>query len=425
MPLTKVSFSMITGAAVNVLDFGAVDGADSTSAFIAAAATGKPVNMPQGEFILSAPVTFQSGLFGSGAGDVNASGKTKITLTATGQLIVGDWYCNWDGFEVRSAVNNKVMVSCPGKSYWTFTNFVINKIGAATGQVGIEFNTSTASIYFCRVDNFSLRVDYPVVISGSASVEVFNANKIGMSVAGNKWFDFLSAITVNAEVNACDTNEFGGYFESGVNILTFNGVALRQNRFRLVSDLVTRVWNSAVVMTPIDKNLWEILDESGNTSGGITFAGVFPQHQIFIGPASTKARATNSIAEPIANAVATIVTFDSEQFDTLSELSPGLGKFEPRNAGYYQVEGGCRSSEVAWAAAQLWQISVYKNGFEYATGDRNQGIAATVQKSSYVSALIYMNGTTDYIDLRILHNQGGTVNLNTTPTANYIQITRV
>jgi len=107
---------MIRGAMVNVLDYGAVGNGstDDTAAFTKAAATGKPVWMPQGDYLVNEPVTFSSGLFGAGAGDANTGGKTKIALTGTGQLIVGDWYCQWDGFEVRSAVNNKTLIKNPG-----------------------------------------------------------------------------------------------------------------------------------------------------------------------------------------------------------------------------------------------------------------------------------------------------------------------
>ena len=154
MALTQVTYAMISGALVNVRDYGAVgDGVtDDTAAFTTAAALGKPMWMPQGDYVVSAPVTITSGLFGAGAGDANTPNKTKITLTSTGQLIVGDWYCQWDGFEVRSSVNNKTMIKNDGQSYWTFTNFVVNKISTATGQVGIEFDTTDASIYFNRLD---------------------------------------------------------------------------------------------------------------------------------------------------------------------------------------------------------------------------------------------------------------------------------
>jgi len=422
MALTKVTYSMISGALVNVQDYGAdpTGATDSTTAFTAAAALGKPMWMPQGEYIISSPVTITSGLFGAGAGDANTSGKTKITLTSTGQLIVGDWYCQWDGFEVRSSVNSKTMIKNGGQSYWTFTNFVVNKISTATGQVGIEFDTTDASIYFNRLDNINIRCDYPVKITGN-STQVFNANKIGMGVGGNKWFDFLSAITVDSTVLACDANEFGGYFESGTNVLSFNGVALRQNRFRIISDVVTHIWNSVVVVN--DMNMWEILD------GGFTYQGTQPQNQLFIGPASTKVRANDtSSTGSIPNATATIMTFDSQEFDTLSEFTPGNGKFEPLYDGYYQVSASAITAAYTWPSATRFEIRIYINGNLYQSGiyaASQTSSAVSMKMTSSVDTLLYLNGGVDYMEIKIIHNQGGSINLDNDPRFNFVSITRV
>ena len=407
---------------VSVKDFGAVgDGVtDDTVAFQNAAATKKPLWMPQGDYIVSQPVVFESGLFGAGAGDSNVSGKTKITLTGTGQLVVAEWFCNWDGFEVRSAVNGKTLIKNQGVSYWTFTNFVIAKIGAATNQIGIDFDTSTASIYFARLDNTNIRCDYPIRISGNGT-QVFNANKIGMGVGGNKWFDFLSAITVDAGVLACDANEFGGYFESGTNIITFNGVALRQNRFRLILDFVTRVWNSTVVVN--DTNIWEILD------GGFTLTGTRPQNQIFIGPPSTKIRATDtsSTAALVSGAVTTM-TFDGAQFDTLSEFSNGLGLFEPKYAGYYEVDAQALTQAYTWPSGTRFEVQIFKNGSLYASGMYNASETASavnIQRSGSITSIVYMNGTTDTLEIKLVQNSGGNVSLATSPTYNFINISRL
>jgi hypothetical protein len=422
MALTKIPYSMISGALVNVQDYGAdpTGVSDSTAAFTTAAALGRPLWMPQGDYIISSPVTITSGLFGAGAGDTNTPGKTKITLTSAGQLVVGDWYCQWDGFEVRSSVNNKTMIKNDGQSYWTFTNFVIAKISTATGQVGIEFDTTDASIYFNRLDNINIRCDYPVKITGN-STQVFNANKIGIGVGGNKWFDFLSAITVDSTVLACDANEFGGYFESGTNVLTFNGVALRQNRFRLILDVVTRVWNSTVAVT--DMNLWEILD------GGFTYQGTQPQNQIFIGPASTKVRANDtSSTGSIPNATATIMTFDSEQFDTLSEFAPGTGKFEPKFSGYYQVSASAVTGAYTWPTGTRFEIRVYVNGNLYQSGTyaaSETSSAASIKMTSAVNTLLYLTGNSDYLEIKLVSNQGGAIALDNDPRFNFVSIARV
>lgn len=406
---------MVDGAPVNVKDYGAVgDGShDDTAAFQAAAATGQPVYMPYGEYVISSPVTFNGNLMGAG----QDSGQTIIKLTGTGQLRPGDWYAEWRSFQVKSAVNNLTFIKNSGISYWTLTDVLINKTDSATGQVGIEFDTSSASIYFNRVDNFAIRLDYPVKISGN-STQVFNANKIGMGVGGNKWFDFASAITVDAGVLACDANEFGGYFELGTNVITFNGVALRQNRFRLIVDAVTRIWNSAVAVS--DMNLWEVLD------GGFTYTGTQPQNQLFVGPVSTKVRASNSASQSIPNASATVLTYDAEQFDTLSEFASGSGVFTPRYAGYYLVSAQSTSDSVAWDAGERWEIRVYKNGSNFASGEWSAVDAAvTTQRSSSVETVVYLNGTTDTLDVRLIHNQGGNVNTSASAVQNYVSIIRV
>lgn len=69
MSLTKVSYSMISGAAVNVLDYGAVAGQDSTTAIQAALNTGKDVYIPT----VSTP--FLSG---------------NLTVSTAGQTIFGN-----------------------------------------------------------------------------------------------------------------------------------------------------------------------------------------------------------------------------------------------------------------------------------------------------------------------------------------------
>ncbi len=312
------------------------------------------------------------------------------------------------------------MIKNNGCSYWTFTNFVVSKIGVATNQVGIDFDTSTASIYFNRLDNLNIRCDYNVKITGNGT-QVFNANKLGMGVGGNKWFDFLSAITVDSTVLACDANEFGGYFESGVNVLTFNGVALRQNRFRIISDVVTHIWNSAVTVN--DMNMWEILD------GGFTYQGTQPQNQLFIGPTSTKVRANDtSSTGSIPNATATIMTFSSQEFDTLSEFSPGNGKFEPLYDGYYQISASAITGAYTWPSGTRFEIRIYVNGNFYQSGiyaASQTAAAVSIKMTSSVDTLLYLNGGVDYLEIKLLHNQGSAINLDNDPRFNFVSITRV
>jgi hypothetical protein len=397
--------------AVSLVDFGGVVGADCTTALTNAAATGKPIILPYGDIIISAPVTISSSMYGAGTDD----NQTTITLTGTGQLIVGDWWCNWSGFLLRSAVNNKIFVKAPAISYFKFTNFRVEKQSAATGQIGIQFDTSIASCYFNKLDDFKFSIDYPVDIIGN-STNVFNANDLGGTMRGY-WSNFQSAITCSGQA-ATDGNLFGGYFETGTNAFNLTAGALRQNRFKMVLDAVTRAFNGSAVT---DINTWEIL-----SGGAFTWAGTYPQNQIFIGLDSTKVRATNATASSIANAAAIVLTFDTEVTDLLSEFVHTTGIFTAKNAGYYAVDAAAYSASVAWDAGERWEIKVYKNGAEYSRGDVSIADAATTrQRMARVVTQVYLNGTTDYIDVRVLHNQGAAVALDGTAIANYIDITRL
>lgn len=393
-----------------VEQFGAKGGTDSTAAFIAAAATGKPLRIGYGDFTINSPVTIAQRVRGSGADD----GQTTITLTGTGQIVIGDWNASIDGFLLRSAVNSKTFVKCPGMSYFHCTNFRIEKTGAATGQIGIDFDTTTASIYFCNVDYGRFKVDYPIRIFGNSS-QVFNANNIGSNTGTLYFQNFLSAITIDG-TTACDTNNFAGYFEVGTNIISHVTGALRQNRFRLVSDAVTRVYNTSVAVT--DPNIWELPDGLA-----FTYAGTFPTNQVFVGGGASRVRATASSGQSLTSAVNTKLTYNAETFDSLSEFVTDT--FTAKQSGYYSVAATVRSASAAWPAGSRIQLFVYKNGVEYEAGDWNPTEAAvTVQRGARVSALVSL-AAGDTLDIRAIHNQGGSLALDTAPTANVLTITRL
>lgn len=398
---------------VSVKDYGVVgDGStDDTTAMIAAAASGKPLYIPTGtNIVISSPVTISSMLYGNGCDD----GQSTITLSGTGQLVVGDEHCVWENFYIKLTANNLIAVNCQF-SYFTFRNFRIEKTASQTGQQGIRFDTTSRSIYFADIDTFKIKVDYPIFITGN-STQVFNANKIGGSL--RCYFQSFASAISQENTTAFDANQFEGYFETGTNLVSFNTGAMRQNRFRVVQDGVTRTLNITPTITTA--NFWEILD------GGFVVNGTYPQNQILVGTSSTQVRATTASAQAIANATVSILTWDTEVFDSLSEFTPGTGVFTAKNAGKYRVTARSLSASAAWDAGERWEIRVYKNSTLYATGDYNTADATnTIARMSSVTCLVDLNGTTDIIDVRVIHNQGASVNTSTDATANFIEIERV
>jgi hypothetical protein len=100
--------------------------------------------------------------------------------------------------------------------------------------------------------------------------------------------------------------------------------------------------------------------------------------------------------QTVTLATATKVAIDTENFDTNSNFDTSNNRFTPTVAGYYQVNGGVRAS-VATTFTQFNSF-IYKNGSEIC---RTQLVASLAASNSqlFVNTIVYMNGTTDYLEL--------------------------
>jgi hypothetical protein len=102
-----------------------------------------------------------------------------------------------------------------------------------------------------------------------------------------------------------------------------------------------------------------------------------------------------STTQTISNATFTKVNFDTETWDTNNNYNTSNYRFTPTIAGYYQVN--CSIDAGASTAAVRALPCVYKNGTIYRAGvNLNTDPGATF--NSICSALVYMNGSTDYIE---------------------------
>ena len=123
-----------------------------------------------------------------------------------------------------------------------------------------------------------------------------------------------------------------------------------------------------------------------------------------------------STAQSFSAGVATKVQCQTEEFDTNSNYDNTTNyRFTPTVAGYYQVNG-------CWTAASTGtnlSIIIYKNGSDFKRGQNIQASAAVVT----VSALVYMNGSTDYVELYC--NSAATQNAFTGANFTYFQASMV
>ena len=119
------------------------------------------------------------------------------------------------------------------------------------------------------------------------------------------------------------------------------------------------------------------------------------------GPAfSAYAGSTTSIT----SSVETKVLFDTEEYDTNNNFSSS--RFTPSVAGYYQINAAVR---IAVLSSNTVYVQINKNGAGYKIGTLLQA-AASYSPICNVSSEVYLNGTTDYVEIYVFQNSGSAQN---------------
>jgi hypothetical protein len=117
--------------------------------------------------------------------------------------------------------------------------------------------------------------------------------------------------------------------------------------------------------------------------------------------------AGKSATQSVSNVTFTKIIFDAEQFDTASNYDVANGRFTPTVAGYYQFNSSVGFNSQS---SQSVAINFYKNGsiasYVVLASANSNGVQANG------SALIYCNGSTDYVELFAFQNSGGSLNVS-------------
>ena len=156
---------------------------------------------------------------------------------------------------------------------------------------------------------------------------------------------------------------------------------------------------------------------SGDTSGAITLAApaVSGTNTATL-PAATGTvmvsgnmpafSAYNSNSQSVSNASYTKIQFNTKEFDTNSCYDNTTNyRFTPTVAGYYQVNlaiGNGSGNATGYTLALI-----YKNGSQFKANLVQPSVNGP---SSMVSAIIQMNGSTDYLEGYWYQNSGGALN---------------
>lgn len=87
------------------------------------------------------------------------------------------------------------------------------------------------------------------------------------------------------------------------------------------------------------------------------------------------------------------LAFATKEHDATSAYDAATSRFQPSVAGYYMIAAAVGAQSAAFSSNCL--LTIYKNGVEYKRG--NQPASSTW--GVHVSAMVYLNGTTDYVEL--------------------------
>jgi hypothetical protein len=106
--------------------------------------------------------------------------------------------------------------------------------------------------------------------------------------------------------------------------------------------------------------------------------------------------AYQSSAQSLTANTITKLQFQAEEFDTASAFDSSTNyRFQPTVAGYYQISG----CYLAGSNRTYNLIYIYKTGANFKTNNTGNGLTGV---GASISALIYLNGSTDYIELYAL-----------------------
>jgi len=124
----------------------------------------------------------------------------------------------------------------------------------------------------------------------------------------------------------------------------------------------------------------------------------------------------NGSAQSVSHGTWTKIALDTETYDTNSNFDSTTNyRFTPTVAGYYQINGVVRFSQVN----QLFICAIYKNGSQHKSGGRNQIVGTAYEQNVLVSSVVYMNGSTDYIELYAYQSSGSSRNVSAGPSLSY------
>jgi hypothetical protein len=186
---------------------------------------------------------------------------------------------------------------------------------------------------------------------------------------------------------------------------TFTGDAIQGTTLQVVSPGKLAVSAGGITSNEMAANsvVTTAITDSNVTTAKIADANVtqakLAANVVGNGPAFS---AYQSVSQSFPNASTIKVTLGGEDFDSNSNFASS--RFTPTVAGYYLITGTVSGTT---GDIELFTAYIAKNGTEFISGTRVLGGSS----GTVVSTILYLNGSSDYVELFARHNSGATKGL--------------
>ena len=128
-----------------------------------------------------------------------------------------------------------------------------------------------------------------------------------------------------------------------------------------------------------------------DATGTVMVSGNMPAFSVYMGS-----------NQAISNNTTTKIAFDTKDYDTNTNYNTSTYRFTPTVAGYYQISGAIGVTSAITGSIGL-ALAIQKNGSQIG---QTIGTASSSFPGPAVSRLVYLNGSTDYIELYVYTNAG-------------------
>jgi hypothetical protein len=167
-----------------------------------------------------------------------------------------------------------------------------------------------------------------------------------------------------------------------------------------MASIITATTTSGLTQSADNSGVLQLASGSGNlvtipsVTGTAMVSGNMPAFSAY-----------QSSAQSISSGTWTKIQFQTEDFDTASCFDNSTNyRFTPNVAGYYQVTGRIRPNSTNGEA----EIGIYKNGSAWFHGS-NVNVSSGNQWGTTATGLLYMNGSTDYVEIYLYVTNSCTV----------------